>query len=338
MKRPPMKWSLLLFGLVAIAGTAAACQGLSPGDLLQTDVGLCTLGFLVADENGLYFTTAGHCIQVDQVATNPDVGEIGRGAFHFLEPETGSPDDGSPGMDFGLIRINPDAYPSLNPKMCGWEGPTGIYNDSPSGMVRLYGHSLVFGDLGALGLPTYAREGVLIDSTEEAFYFTAPSLMGDSGSAVLHEDGRAMGVLTHLYASAGTAPATGGGTTLARGFSLAAEGGFPNLRLVLMGEDPVAVLQEMRDAAGGSSAPTSGTTTTPPSNPPTTSPTKPTSPTKEPSSSSNSSSTEESDSIDPAAVDHSLAPENKQESPGAPIAIVIALAVALALALRRRSR
>lgn len=323
-----MKWSLLLFGLVAVAGTASACEGLSPGDLLDMGDHYCTLGFLVANRDGIYFSTAGHCIQVEQRASTPDVGEWGTGVFHYLEPETGSPQDGAPGDDFALIEVDPSAYASLNPKMCGWDGPTGIYNDSSGGgMVDLYGHSLLFGDAGDLGFPTYARQGVLTSVDEDAFYFVAPSLMGDSGSAVLHEDGRALGVLTHLYiASTGT----NGGTHLERGFRLAAEEGIADLRLVLAGEDPVAVLKELGGSPppSGSPTPSGGTNATAPSK---------TNSTSRPPASTNSS-TSANDSISPAATDsgsEDAAPlDNKTPFP--PVFLVLALA--LALALRRRHR
>lgn len=325
-----MKWSLLLFGLVAVAGTAAACEGLSPGDLLETSEGYCTLGFLVADRNGLYFTTAGHCIQVDQAAGSPEAGEFGTGAFHFLDPETGSVSDGSPGNDFALIRIHEDAYELLNPKMCGWEGPTGIYNDTPGeGTLNLYGHSLIFGDAGDLGFPTYRREGLLVENDGDAFYFVAPSLMGDSGSAVLHEDGRAMGVLTHLQIQVG-GMSTNGGTHLERGFRLAAEEGFTELRLVLMGEDPVAVLAQMR---GAPLTPETPVATTPTGGSNATSPSRP-APSATPPGTTNGTGPA-NDSIQPAATDADGESGTPNETPFVP-PVVLALALTLAVALRRR--
>lgn len=323
-----MKWSLLLFGLVAIAGTAAACDGLSPGDQLETDAGLCTLGFLVADPNGLYFTTAGHCIDVDQVARSPDVGEFGRGVFHYLEPDNDSPQDGSPGDDFGLIRIHEGAYASLNPKMCGWAGPTGIYTDTPGGgMLRLYGHGLVFGEFQQ----TRAREATLIENDGDAFYFVGPGVPGDSGSAVLHEDGRAMGVLTHLQIG-GTS--TNGGTHLDRGFRLAADAGFTQLRLVLMGQDPLAVLNEMRappqhaeelPPTQGSAAPPANGTARPPEPP-----------TQPPPASNATQPGDADDSIVPAA-EQGADPGGQNATPFASATFVV-LAFALALALARRRR
>jgi len=320
-----VKWSLLLFGLVAVAGAAAACEGLSPGDIFETSGGHCTLGFLVADASGLYFATAGHCLQLDEAATNPQHGEIGRAVFRHLEPDEGSMSDGRPGDDFALLRVDPSLHDKLNPKMCGWNGPTGIYTDTPGdGLVNLYGHSLVFGDAGALGLPTYRRQGVLLENDGDAFYFTAPSLMGDSGSAVLHEDGRAMGVLTHLLIG-GTA--TNGGTHLERGFRLAAEAGFPQLRLVLMGEDPVAVLAELRAQAAGEPAP-------PPTTPASATPTPSASPSPANATrpaTSTPPAPQANDSIVPAASNDEGANRTPFATP-----LVLVAALSLALAVRRR--
>lgn len=231
----------MALGLVLLAPVASACEGLSPGDQLLAGDRSCTLAFIVANADGLYFATAGHCIYVNETASSPDAGEFGVGAFHHLVPDTGQPTDGAPGDDFGLIRIHPEAYGSLNPKMCGWDGPTGIYDEDPGGgNVRHWGHGAVFGDLGPT---TQRREGYNLLNDNTRFSWLGMGVTGDSGSGVLHEDGRAIGVLTHLIVAP---PDTNGGTHLYRGFALAAEAGFTDLRLVLAGEDPVEVLAQMQ--------------------------------------------------------------------------------------------
>lgn len=323
-------WSLLAFGLVAIAGTAAACEGLSPGDQMQTDAGLCTLAFILASPDALYFATAGHCIQVDQAAASPGHGEFGVGAFHFLEPETGSASDGSPGMDFGLIRIHAEKHGDLNPKVCGWNGPVGLYaGASEGGGVRHYGHGVVFGDGGPL---TQKREGLFLRTEERAFYWTGAGVPGDSGSAVLDENDLAIGVFTHVLVGVnGIPPADNGGTTLQRGLELAAEAGFPDLRLVLAGEDPVAVMQAMRAAppATNGDAPAQGASPSSPQQPGA-SPTPATPPSGEPATEPGEAPDENDSSLAPAATND--AGEARTPVPAAaPL-----LALLVALALRRR--
>lgn len=323
-----MKYALagMVLALVALAGTAAACEGISPGDELNVGSLRCTLAFLLADTTGLYFATAGHCIQEGETASVPGVGPIGVGALHYLVPENGNEQDGAPGDDFGLILIDPEVYDRLQPKMCGWNGPTGIYETTPgSGGVRHYGHGAVFGDLGPT---TQTRQGFNLNNNNTAFYWTGAGVPGDSGSGVLHESGAALGVLTHLQV--GATSDTNGGTHLLRGFQLAKELKGLDLRLVLMGEDPVAVLAEMRaQSEEPASAETPASTTTP-TNGNSTTTTKP--PSSQPASNTppprNGASDEElapaADVDDPAKV------------PGPSLALV-ALAVAV-VALASRSR
>lgn len=325
-------WGFAALALVALAGTASACDGLSPGDQMAADGSLCTLAFILAAPDALYFATAGHCIQVNQVATNPDHGEFGVGAFHFLEPETGSNSDGSPGMDFGLIRIHEEQYANLNPKVCGWEGPVGLYEGgAEGGMVRHYGHGMVFGDLGPT---TQQREGLFLTTDEQAFYWTGAAVLGDSGSAVLDENDLAIGVFTHVLAGVnGVPPADNGGTRLQRGFELAAEAGFTDLRLVLAGEDPVAVMNEMRNAP-----PTDGFTDDVPATP-STNGTAPGKPTPGAPPASNESAPAQNDStLAPAATSDEPVVQATSNAVPAPGLAPLAVALAVALVLGRRVR
>lgn len=226
--------ALLFAGLLLAVPTAAACNGLSPGDELIADGSRCTLAFLFADVTGLYFATAGHCLGEGSRASSPGHGEWGTAVLSF--------DQDGAGRDFALIRVDENKHDALNPALCTWGGPTGIYDTTPaSGEVRHHGWGLLVGDLG----PTRARSGAnLWWDGGSAFTFIGAGVPGDSGSAVISADGRAIGVLTHVGIFPATA-ATNGGTHLVRGFELAREQGL-ELRLVLEGEDPVAVLETMR--------------------------------------------------------------------------------------------
>lgn len=238
-----MRASLPVLLLILAIPGAAACEGLSPGDEIQVNGAICTLGFLVADPSGLYFSTAGHCVREGDVVESPGVGAFGVGAFRYLEPDTGQATDGAPGQDFGLVRIDPSYYDKLNPAVCAWGGPTGIYRESPGGgEVRHYGHGLVFGDGGPA---TQERRGLNLWTDLDSFRWTGMGVPGDSGSAVITADGLALGVLTHVILAP---PDTNGGTHLDKGFALAAEKGF-RLRLVLDGEDPRAVLAQVQGAS-----------------------------------------------------------------------------------------
>jgi hypothetical protein len=320
------RWSLAFLGLLALAGTAAACEGLSPGDQLDAPGVICTLGFLVANPDGLYFTTAGHCIHVDDVAGSPDIGEWGTAVFHYLDPETGSESDGSPGNDFAIIKVAPLFYDQLNPKMCGWDGPTGYYNDSTGegGGVRWYGHGVVMGDVSP------KREGVALARSADSFYWIGTGVPGDSGGAVIAADGRALGVLTHLVVGVG---GTNGGTTLERGFELAAQEGLTGFRLVLSGEDPLQVLQQLQNSsptapAKDTSATSGNTNSTKPANNATNASK---SPTPANGSDQGTGGVTKEDSIAPAAT-NADAPTKPVPAPGIGVFIAVSIALALALA------
>lgn len=323
--------SLVLLPTVAACVSTDPKSGLAPGDELDVANKICTLAFLLVDENGIYFSTAGHCIQVNETASNPILGKFGTGAYHYLNPETGAETDGSPGEDFGLIRIDPDHYSKISPRVCGWGGPKGIYTATPgSGGVKHFGHGTVVGDIGPT---TQQRQGFNLQTDAKAFYWTGAGVPGDSGSAVLSDDLKAVGVLTHLIVSP---PDDNGGTRLTRGFSLAATAGFPNLRLVLEGEDPVSLLAQMQanatkaparltpmpptSANGTANAPTTNTTAPSQSGSPSASPTPP------PSS---------GQALQPGAVRQTDGAGKATPGPTLPLAL---LAVGLVILLRRFRR
>lgn len=320
-----MKLVLGLLGLLALVPVASACEGLSPGDEVNAGGARCTLAFLLADVTGLYFATAGHCIQEGEQASSPGVGDIGVGALHYLVPENGNEQDGQPGDDFGLILVHEDIHDQLNPKVCELDGPTGIYEATPgSGGVRHHGYGLLLGDLS----PTRSREGYNLINNNTAFYWTGAGVPGDSGSSVIHESGQALGVLTHL--SLGAKADTNGGTHLHRGLQLAKELKGLDLRLVLQGEDPVAVLAELRAAAENETP-----ATTPPSPTNATNPTP--TPTRDPPRTTPGSVTPP-----PAAPsgEEGLAPAanvDEKPTPGNGVAIaLLAGALVAAMATRRR--
>ena len=163
-------WGLLaLLTLLPIASACADSGGpLSPGDYILIADHSCSLAFVLVDENGVYFATAGHCVQVDQKVLDKDNKLVGVGAFHYLNPETGSESDGAPGEDFALIRVDPSNYDRISPTVCGWGGPKGLYEEKPgSGGVKHYGHGAE-----TQILPDNQKQGYNLDNNNVAFYWT----------------------------------------------------------------------------------------------------------------------------------------------------------------------
>ena len=174
------------------------CPGVRPGGEVRTEIGQCTLNFLFETPEGERFIgTAGHCIlgegpvrrqgRREDVAQGPGPGgqgpdgkRIGEFAYAVLQDP----------KDFALIRLDPGVEAS--PEMCNFGGPTGI-NDDISGDPKVLEY---FGNGIGIGSALPARSAVAMGlPNADHVYAAGLALPGDSGSAVISDDGRAVGVL-----------------------------------------------------------------------------------------------------------------------------------------------
>src|SRR5687767_9451342 len=174
------------------------CPGVRPGGELRSDIGQCTLNFLFKTPEGeRYIGTAGHCILGEgpvadsagekmwpkgqgPAATSPDGKRFGEFAYAVLQDP----------KDFALIRLDPGVEAS--PEMCNYGGPTGINDDISDGPKVLQ----YFGNGVGIGSAVPARSAVSIGfPNADHVYAAGLALPGDSGSAVITDDGRAVGVL-----------------------------------------------------------------------------------------------------------------------------------------------
>ena len=174
------------------------CPGVRPGGVLTSDIGQCTLNFLFKTPEGeRYIGTAGHCILGEgpvadsagekmwpkgqgPAAKDPDGKRFGEFAYAVLQDP----------KDFALIRLDPGVEAS--PEMCNYGGPTGI-NDDLSGDPTVLQY---FGNGIGIGTALPARSAVALGlPNADHVYAAGIALPGDSGSAVISEDGRAVGVL-----------------------------------------------------------------------------------------------------------------------------------------------
>jgi hypothetical protein len=175
-----------------------SCPGVRPGAVLQTEVGLCTFNFLFeAPDHERFIGSAGHCI-LGEGPVNDNAGEkvwpkgggpvakdsaghrIGEFAYAVLQDP----------KDFSLIRLDPGVESS--PEMCDFGGPTGI-NDDINGDPKVMRY---FGNGVGIGTALPARSAVALGfPNADHVYGLGLALPGDSGSAVITDDGRAVGVL-----------------------------------------------------------------------------------------------------------------------------------------------
>ena len=192
--------------LAAPVGTSP-CPGVRPGAIVNSETGQCTFNAAFSGSDGrLYIGTAGHCI-LGESPVGGDVGEeswapgtgpaasdgagapIGRFAYAILQDP----------KDFALIEL--DGGVPLNAQMCHFGGPTAINSDQPTGPVVLhhYGNGIGLGTL----LP--ARTGVALGMPDPDHVFAqAAAVPGDSGSLVISDDGRAVGVLVTVGVHSGS--------------------------------------------------------------------------------------------------------------------------------------
>ena len=193
-----------LIGVPAADGSlpvgVGTCPGVRPGAEVQSEVGLCTLNFLFeAPDKERFIGTAGHCIlSTDNPVAGENAGEktwpkgqgpvakdstgkrIGEFAYAILQDP----------KDFSLIRLDPGVEAS--PEMCQYGGPTGINEDISDGpkVLRYFGNGV------GIGSTVPARSAVSLGfPNADHVYGLGLALPGDSGSAVITDDGRAVGVL-----------------------------------------------------------------------------------------------------------------------------------------------
>lgn len=175
------------------------CPGVRPGGIVNSSAGQCTLNFLFQGGDGnRYIGTAGHCVLeapaiggqageeswapgAGPEATDGDGARIGEWAYAILEDP----------KDFSLIRLDPGV--ASNPQMCHFGGPTGINSDTPGldspTVLQLFGNGLGIGTV----LP--ARSMVALGMPDpDHVYAQGLVVPGDSGSGVISDDGRAIGV------------------------------------------------------------------------------------------------------------------------------------------------
>lgn len=179
------------------------CSGVRPGALVETPLGFCTLNFLFdGSDGGRYVGTAGHCVLSNggekswaagtgPVAKDASGDRIGEFAYAVL----------SDPKDFALIRL--DAGVPADPQMCHFGGPTGSNRDTPTAPVVLhhYGQGLVLGDT-VPGRTSLALTGMPSKDNVEA---VGAVISGDSGSGVISDDGRAVGVVVTVGVAVGFA-------------------------------------------------------------------------------------------------------------------------------------
>jgi hypothetical protein len=263
----------LLLALCALApGAGAAAQAaapewapadtatITPGVQTYTEGAQCTANFVFHDGTDVYIGQAAHCsgtggstetngcdsgslpldtlVEVDG-ASRPGV--LVYNSWLAMQDAGETDPDACQYNDFALVRLDPADHDAVNPSLPVIGGPTGV-NTEGVGLgeyVHTYGNSSL-----RLGLTVLSPKfGISIGTTGEGWthphYAVSPGIPGDSGSAFLDDQGRALGVLSTLAIAPLAASNNASDLNLAYAYMLAHGG--PQVQLAL-GTEPFTPL------------------------------------------------------------------------------------------------
>jgi hypothetical protein len=218
--------AVVLSGVVPSSAVAAprwapaASATVHPGVVTDTAGGQCTSNFVFTGSDGsVYLGQAAHCagtgaatetdgcgagslplgtpVAVDG-ATRP--GELVYSSWRAMQAR-GETDPGTCAFnDLALVRIDPADVGRVNPSVPYWGGPTGLGAGSTAAgdLVYSYGNSPLRQGVSALSPKQGASLGDDGNGWSHTVLTLTPGVPGDSGSAFLDANGRAIGVLATL--------------------------------------------------------------------------------------------------------------------------------------------
>lgn len=240
--------------LTAVAAAPAAADfapideaTITPGVQTVTDGGgQCTSNFIFEDGAGdLFIGQAAHCgslggstatsgCETDSVPLGTSVeidgadhpGELVYSSWIAMQQAGETDADACAYNDFAIVAIDARDADKVNPSLPDIGGPAGIDRDGTSTgeSVFTYGNSSLRAGITQLS----PKSGVVVQSGGNGWthtvYTSTPGVPGDSGSAVLSQDGQGLGILVTLA----IAPLAGsnGVTDLGRALDYANASGF----------------------------------------------------------------------------------------------------------------
>jgi hypothetical protein len=211
----------------APAGTAK----IHPGTMMYTEGAQCTANFVYTDASAnVYVGYAAHCaglgaatdtngceaeslplgtkVTFNEGGSLVDEGtQVGSGTLVYsswlTEKELGTTDANTCAYnDLALVQVDAADVSQVNPSIPFWGGPTGIDTDGTAAGDRVYtyGNSSLRAGIEQLSPHTGISLG---DSAADGgwshpLYTVSPGIPGDSGSAFVSADGKAIGVLSTL--------------------------------------------------------------------------------------------------------------------------------------------
>jgi hypothetical protein len=197
----------------------ADSAAIHPGVQTRTMGGQCTANFVFKDANGVYIGQAAHCsstggesdtngcstpsrpIGTDvQVTGASRPGKLVYNSWQTMQAQKEKDPNTCAYNDLALVKLDPADAAKVNPSVPFFGGPTGINTEGEkqSGEVVSYGNSELRRGITQLS----PKFGTTLQSsaggwTHGVFTLT-PGIPGDSGSAFMDKDGKALGILSTL--------------------------------------------------------------------------------------------------------------------------------------------
>jgi hypothetical protein len=200
----------------APAWAPAASAAIHPGVQTFTAGAQCTANFVFYDASNVYLGQAAHCSGTGAatdtdgctsaslpLGTAVDIGGSRPGTLVYnswltMQARGESDPDTCAYNDLALVKVDPADVGTVNPSIPFWGGPTGLdTNGTATGdTVLSYGNSELRGGVAQLSPKQGKSLGDDGNGWSHAVYTATPGIPGDSGSAFLDAQGRALGVLS----------------------------------------------------------------------------------------------------------------------------------------------
>ena len=239
------------------AWAPAGSATVHPGVMTFTEgSGQCTSNFVFFDGSGnVYIGQSAHCqgtgaatetngceAETLPVGTRVEVdgasrpGTIVYSSWVAMQQANERDSDTCEFNDFALVKLDPADYGKVNPSIPFWGGPTGLTGTvADLSDVLSYGNSSL--RLGVEALSPKQGKELSQDSGgwNHHVYTVTPGIPGDSGSAFIDAQGRALGTLSTVQLA--PAPASNGVGDLSRELAYMGSHGGPSVTLA-QGTEP----------------------------------------------------------------------------------------------------
>jgi len=225
--------------------------GVHPGVQTRTDGAQCTANFLFRDGDDVLIGQAAHCSGTG-AATETDgcdsaslplgtavevggasrPGELVYNSWLAMQEAGETDQDACRHNDFALVKLAPEDAATASGTVPFFGGPTGVDTDGAGvgEVVRSYGNSELRGGVTLLSPKIGTVAGETGNGWNHDVLTVTPGIPGDSGSAFLSADGRALGVLSTLQFA--PLPASNGISDLAKMLDYARDHGAGDVELV----------------------------------------------------------------------------------------------------------